>query len=56
MSFGDFNFTSRTRCPYCKTRMIIIDNKVISCPLCDLEREAKSREFDEDDIITQDIF
>lgn len=42
MSFEDFNFTVRTQCPNCKTGMIIIDNKVISCPLCELKRKEKT--------------
>ena len=37
----DFNFTHCTRCPHCKTSMIVIDNKVISCPLCEVMRRGR---------------
>ena len=48
MSFEDFNFTLRTHCPHCKTRMIVIDNMVISCPLCELERSKKVQNFEKE--------
>jgi hypothetical protein len=45
MSFEDFNFTRRTRCPHCNTGMILIDRKVISCPLCELMKTEKKKEI-----------
>ncbi|MHA2049703.1 MAG: hypothetical protein ACW986_08825 [Promethearchaeota archaeon] len=35
MGFEEFNFTKRYRCPSCKTGMIVIDNKIVSCPICE---------------------
>lgn len=54
MSFEDYdfdfkfnlNFTHRTRCPHCKTSMVVIDNKVLSCPLCELTRREKKSELE----------
>lgn len=46
MSFEDFNFTRHTHCPYCKTSMIVIENKVVSCPLCELEKKKEIRKFE----------
>jgi hypothetical protein len=46
MSFEDFNFTNRTHCPHCKTGMMVIDRKVISCPLCEVMRNKKRKKFE----------
>ena len=43
MSFEDFNFTNRTRCPHCRTSLLIIDNKIDICPLCEIESGIKAQ-------------
>jgi uncharacterized Zn finger protein (UPF0148 family) len=51
MNFEDFNFTNRTHCPHCNTGMILIDRKVISCPLCELERNKKKQKIEKELLI-----
>ena len=52
----DFNFTNRTRCPHCKTSMIMIDKKVLSCPLCELTRREINSEVKKKREVFQEIF
>ncbi|MHA1932248.1 MAG: hypothetical protein ACW96X_06885 [Promethearchaeota archaeon] len=55
MSFEDFNFILRTHCPHCKTDMIIIDNEVISCPLCELTRREKNSKLEKKGALYQKL-
>ncbi|MHA2399603.1 MAG: hypothetical protein ACXADU_12035 [Promethearchaeota archaeon] len=41
MGFDEFNFTRYYRCPSCKVGMIVIDNKIVSCPVCEFRKTKK---------------
>ena len=41
-----FAFTEYAKCPCCQTGMIIVDNKVISCPVCELKRQDKAEKLE----------
>ena len=56
MGFEEFNFTRRTHCPHCKTKMILIEKKVISCPLCEIMKRERAVESEKEYNITQEIF
>ena len=56
MSFEDFNFLNRTHCPSCETGLVIIDNKIEFCPLCELMKRERVTESEKEYIITQEIF
>ncbi|MCK4285694.1 MAG: hypothetical protein KAX18_05800 [Candidatus Lokiarchaeota archaeon] len=47
---------NRTRCPYCKTGLVIIDNKIDFCPLCELAKMEKISESLKNYHIPQAIF
>ncbi|MFX1456006.1 MAG: hypothetical protein ACFFDB_11595 [Promethearchaeota archaeon] len=46
MCSENFNFTSRTRCRHCGTRMLVMDNKIQFCPLCELKIREKYSELE----------
>ncbi|MFX1310615.1 MAG: hypothetical protein ACFE9M_12890 [Promethearchaeota archaeon] len=49
MDFKDMNFTRRYHCPECNAMYIIIDNEIISCPVCDIAFNGKIREIIEEE-------
>ncbi|MHA2037953.1 MAG: hypothetical protein ACW972_09945 [Promethearchaeota archaeon] len=55
MSFEDFNFVNRTHCPHCQTNMIIIDRRVVSCPLCELMKRDHTSGFDKKRAVLQEL-
>ena len=48
MSFDRFHFTGYCHCPYCKTGLIIVDNKAVSCPVCELKRDEKAQKLEKE--------
>jgi len=56
ISFDGFNFTRRTHCPSCETRLVLIDNKIEFCPLCEILKRKKAVESEKEYNITQKIF
>ena len=42
------NFIGRLHCPKCNSLYIIIDNEIISCPVCDLSSESMMIEICEE--------
>jgi exosome complex RNA-binding protein Csl4 len=35
------HFTGYCRCPHCRTGLIIVDNKAVSCPVCELRKDER---------------
>ena len=56
MSFEDFNFTNKCHCPHCKTGLLIIDNKIEFCPLCELMKRENTTELEKKTPIFQEIY
>ncbi|MFW9878339.1 MAG: hypothetical protein ACFFG0_35095 [Candidatus Thorarchaeota archaeon] len=55
MSFEGFNFIGNCHCPYCKTGLIMIDNKPVSCPVCELQRLKKFHTVEKRHRISQPV-
>ena len=41
MDLKKTNFTEKLHCPNCNCMYIIIDNKIISCPVCEVSSKQK---------------
>ena len=55
MGYDKFVFTGYAKCPCCQTGMIMVDNKVVSCPVCELKREEKTQKLGNGTPVSQAI-
>ena len=55
MGYDKFVFTGYAKCPCCQAGMIMIDNKVVSCPVCELKREEKAQKLGKGTPVSQAI-
>jgi uncharacterized Zn finger protein (UPF0148 family) len=58
MNFENMNlvrapFVGACHCPYCKTGLIVIDNKPVSCPVCELRKLKESYQLERRKLISQ---
>ncbi|MFX1375204.1 MAG: hypothetical protein ACFFA0_05275 [Promethearchaeota archaeon] len=55
MGCEKFMFVGYVRCPYCRTGMIVIDNEVVSCPVCEVKQQEKAERLGRGNHISQVI-
>ena len=49
MDIKEIYFTRRFHCPDCDSLCLIIDNEIMSCPVCDVSLYGKIKTFTEEE-------